>query len=439
MPVPPVLTEVRLPAFKSVRDAVLPLHDLTLLVGRNGSGKSNVLDGLWALAQMASGGPIRDVLDGGRDGPSIRGGVEGCAPMGEAEFRLGCTVAVEGADLHLDLTVGVDPVQITREVLSTTWVTARGRLQRRTLLETDAADPDSSDIVARWNNRARGPNPPVSCRASHLLISQVAARVPSSTQAGRDVHRAATAVLDALDDVFVLDPVPHAMRGYVPARDRRLRRHGENLSAVVAHLLHDPETYDRLLDVVRTMSETDISALGTVASQLDDVMLTHTESVGGRTSVVPARLMSDGTLRVLAILAALFEVPDRALDPPDPDDRAQTTLVIEEIENGLHPSQGAAMIARVREESAHRNVRTLATTHSPILLDALAGTEHDGVVICTRDDAGWTRLHRLVDLPNYFRVVAGGTLGEAAATDRLRPVEVPPLSAAALARVLGTG
>lgn len=38
------LTELRLPAFKSVRDAVIPINPLTLIVGRNGSGKSNILD-----------------------------------------------------------------------------------------------------------------------------------------------------------------------------------------------------------------------------------------------------------------------------------------------------------------------------------------------------------------------------------------------------------
>jgi len=48
-----VVEEVRLTAFKSFRDAVLPLDELTLLVGRNGSGKSNALDGLWALTRLA--------------------------------------------------------------------------------------------------------------------------------------------------------------------------------------------------------------------------------------------------------------------------------------------------------------------------------------------------------------------------------------------------
>jgi hypothetical protein len=437
MATPPVLTEIRFPAFKSVRDAVLPLRDLTLLVGRNGSGKSNVLDGLWVLSQLASGGDIRALLDGGRDGPSVRGGAEGCAPIGETSFSLGCSVASGATTVHLDLTVCVDPVvQVAHERLALTTTSASGRTQTRVLLETEPSSIDSADVVARWDNRKRGPNPAVTFRASHLVTSQVATRVPSTSQAGRDVHDAASVVLRTLGDVFVLDPVPQAMRRYVPARDVRLRRQADNLSAVLARLLHDDWTRGRLLEIVQSLSESQVVAMDTIKSTLDDVMISQTEMMGDRRVEVPARLMSDGTLRVLAVLAALLEEPgERGVTVADDPDRAQTTLVIEEIENGLHPSQAAAMVARVREESVGRNVRTLATTHSPAMLDALHGDDHDGVVVCARED-GWTKLYRLTELPNYFTVVAGGTLGAAATSDRLRPRDAT-IERDVLDRVLG--
>jgi predicted ATPase len=68
------LTELRLPAFKSVRKAVIPIGALTLIVGRNGSGKSNIIDGLAVLSALVEGGDLRDALDGGRTGPVVRGG-----------------------------------------------------------------------------------------------------------------------------------------------------------------------------------------------------------------------------------------------------------------------------------------------------------------------------------------------------------------------------
>ncbi|MFE9392098.1 AAA family ATPase [Streptomyces sp. NPDC006784] len=64
--------------FKTFRDAVLPLEPLTLLIGRNSSGKSNALDGLDVLSRLAEGEEIRDALDGRRrDTGAVRGGLEG--------------------------------------------------------------------------------------------------------------------------------------------------------------------------------------------------------------------------------------------------------------------------------------------------------------------------------------------------------------------------
>lgn len=417
------LEEIRLPAFKSVRHATLPLSDLTLLVGRNGSGKSNVLDGLWVLSRLATGGEIRDLLDGGRDGPAVRGGAEGCAPLGTDRFQLGCSVATHEAVFHLDLTVVVRPVvQIVEEHLwSEPLPGSRSRRKARTLLRSEPADLDSADLDARWHQSGKAMSAPVAFRASHLLSSQVRTRIPATTAAGRAVHEAAAAVLGALGGVFVLDPVPHAMRQYVPARDNRLRRQADNLSAVLGRLLDHPGVYERLLTMVRALTESDIVSMTTEQSPLGDLMLVQREVIGEEEATIPTRLMSDGTLRVLAILAALLEASEETSPSPTILEGAPTTLVIEEIENGLHPSQAAAIVERVLVESRAQHIRTFATTHSPAMLDALPGSDHEGVFVCVRDERGWTRLHRLTELPNYFNVVAAGTLGTAATRDRLRP------------------
>ncbi|MEU7467156.1 AAA family ATPase [Streptomyces sp. NPDC044984] len=57
----PRLEEVRLTSFKSFTEQRLPLQDLTVMIGRNGSGKSNALDGLMVLSRLALGEPVRDV------------------------------------------------------------------------------------------------------------------------------------------------------------------------------------------------------------------------------------------------------------------------------------------------------------------------------------------------------------------------------------------
>lgn len=430
------LAQLRIPAFKSVRGATVPLGPLTLLVGRNGSGKSNVIDAVAVLSALASGVPIRDALDGGREGPLIRGGSEGCAPVGEDSFKIGCTASIRRTRYCLDLEVAVRPtVQVVSERLWTRSKAGPRRGEQQDLLRTDKLGPDSGDIVARWDNRKPGPNPAVTFRATQLLTAQVATRVPATSQAGRHVRDVAEQMLNVMSEVFILDPVPQQMREYVPDKDVNLRRNADNLSAVLADLSRDAEMQEALHRMTESLSEAQVSELGTARSDLGDVMTTVRERVGATVQSVPARLMSDGTLRFLAIAAALLHRP-RSSGESDRTARAERLLVVEEIENGLHPSQAALLLDRLKE-SAESGVRTLATTHSPAILDALAGDDHQGVMVCNRDDDGWSRVSRLTDFPDYFEIVGRGPLGTAAERDRLRTSEPAPAEQRPLAEVLG--
>lgn len=412
-PSPAFLEELRLTRFKSFHDAVLPLGDLTLLIGRNGSGKSNALEALETLALLAQGEDIRDSIDGSRlGGTAIRGGVSGCAPYGETSFEIGCTVRFDEEVLHLDVAIQTEPdVQILSERLI-----RKEHGYDRDLIATDPPQPNRADITARYDSGRRGPNPAETFRASRMLITQAGARVPTSTIAMRAVHRSVEAVVAALRAVFVLDPVPTLMRGYVPVKDSVLRRDADNVSAVVARLRQDEAVWRSLQDLVRSLPEQRIEDITIEKSTLDDVVIALHERFGGGSYPVSARLMSDGMLRFIAFAAALLEAPltDEAVA------EAQTMLVIEELENGLHPSQAARVVQLIKEEAARRRIRALATTHSPAMLTALDGEDHPYVIVCDRDQHdGGSRLRRLTDLPAFPRAMAQGSLGDAVTTGRL--------------------
>ena len=242
-------------------------------------------------------------------------------------------------------------------------------------------------------------------------------------------------MLAALSTVFILDPVPHQMREYVPEKDARLRRNAENLSAVLASLLKDEATRDILLEMTQSLSEAQVSEIDTVNSALGDVMVAIQERIGSTVQPMPARLMSDGTLKFLAIAAALL---DRSLSVGGADDSVAggRLLVVEEIDNGLHPSQATLLLNRLKA-SARTGVGTLATTHSPAILDALDGKDHKSVLVCSRGSDGWSKATRLTDFPDYFEVVGRGPLGTAAVRDRLRPSEGPSEAPRSLVDVLG--
>lgn len=406
-----VIEELRLSSFKSFRDARVRLSDLTLLIGRNGSGKSNALDALEVLSRLATGEDVRDVLDGGRrDMGPVRGGVEGCAPRGKTSFAIGCTVSTGTQRTSLDVDVQVSPqVQLLSERLC--GQTPNGW---RELLKTSPPDPERGDLEATWWNGRRGPNPTVMFRSSRLLTAQVPTRIPATTAAGRLVHRGAEQVLEALGEVFHLDPVPHLMRQYVQERDIVLRRTAENLSAALRHLKTiDRDSFAELLQLLRALPEHEIRDLAIERSNLGDVMLATKERQEGHNVTIPARLVSDGMLRFLAIATALLTGTDRGRPGAGGEAKGGRTLVIEELENGLHPTQAALLLELLVRQGRERSVRTVATTHSPALLSALAGKDHDGVVVCDREPkTGLSRLRPLPELPGYASAMAGGPLGD---------------------------
>ena len=101
------------------------------------------------------------------------------------------------------------------------------------------------------------------------------------------------------------------------------------------------------------LNEQQIDDITMSSSELDDVMLTLVERSNGRRYPVPARLMSDGSLRFLAILVALLQAPNTETVPDrlaSVDAAGQTTLVIEELENGLHASQAGTLIGLIRDQ-----------------------------------------------------------------------------------------
>lgn len=428
------LHELRLTGFKSYRDAVLPLAPLTILIGRNGSGKSNALDALEILSRLAAGDEVRDALDGNRkDQTAIRGGVEGCAPNGGSGFTLGVTVAdaetYEEASqwATLDVTVQVRP---DVRVVSERFVAyLPGSSRKVTVLETLPADQDRSDVFAEVFNGKRGVNPRKAFRSTHLLTSQLPLRLAGETSVEKDIVTVVDAALAAIAGVFQLDPVPHLMRDYVPEQDSTLRRTGANLSAAVAAMRHDDrERFTELLTIVRELPENEIRGLQVRRGGFGDVMIALKERRGRASTVIPARQMSDGMLRMLAIATALLSGGrGLALEASlVSDNTPPLCLVLEELENGLHPSQATQVLNLVRRASAERQFQVVMTTHSPALLNALSGDDHPGVLVCERDrKSGMTTVRRLVELPGYLGMMAQGRLGDSVTSGRIAEASVP--------------
>lgn len=439
------ITGLWLTAFKSFHDVVVPLAPLTVLIGRNGSGKSNALDGLDVLRRLAVVGDVRDALEGARrDAEPVRGGIEGCAPFGSDSFELGARVRLaDGQFADLDVRVQVRPdVQVIWERLRVAGSERAVSNDRWTVLvETTDSESGRADVGASIWNGKKGRNPHRVFRATRLIATQLSQQLPGSTAAERRITTVAEELLGVLGGLFHFDPVPYLMRRYVAERDIVLRTTGENLSASVAHLRDtDPRAFDRLVSVVKQLPEQTVLGAEVRSGGFGEVMLGLIEADGNDVVTVPARQLSDGMLRMIAILTAIL---GRGGDGQDlkGSEQGPTTLLLEELENGLHPTQAALILGVVAEAADERGVPVVITTHSPALLNALPGDDHRGVVVVDRDPhSGTSRASRLVELPGYLAMMATGGLGDIVSAGRLPTVGSSSGSDPSdLARILGIG
>lgn len=430
----PRLVELHLTAFKSFHEETLPLSGTTILIGRNSAGKSNAFDGLEVLARLAEGEDLADALDGRRrEGGTVRGGSAGCPPHGTSQFALGCSVEVGNDKYEYAVAVEVRPdLRIVGEWLHGPGRAVKsGKISYGPLVETRESDTPGAGIMAEVHNGKPGPNTPYRFRDNRLILSQIPLVIGSANRAEASVLDGAQAVILALRGIFHLDPVPHLMRGYVPHLDAELRRTGENVSAALQRLRReDPPAFDRVQDLVRSVADDRVTSIGFISSELGDVMLALDEKHGDQTERTPAREMSDGLLRFTAVATALLSsqhgldvdatVSTRAEAPDHTDLQGGVLIVIEELENGLHPSQARRVLDLVRTSSETPGTSVLVTTHSPAILDAAEGQLNQNVIVCHRDqNTGYSILTPLTDIPGYAKALAEGSLGDAVVAGKL--------------------
>jgi hypothetical protein len=129
-------------------------------------------------------------------------------------------------------------------------------------------------------------------------------------------------------------------------------------------------------------------------------MVRLTETFGGRAEVRDGAVLSDGTLRALAIAAAVLSVTEGSL------------VVIEEIDNGVHPSRAKLLLDTLYDIAKARRLRVLLTTHNPALADATPLVAIPDVVANYREvTTGRSALQQLSALGDYAALVAQGPLG----------------------------
>ncbi len=403
-----MLTSITVKHFKSYKSATLKLAPITVLIGANASGKSNLIEAIKLLSWIAQGqklSMIQSAIQTGAHG--VRGKLEDIIYQGGDTLTLGATTsAAQWNELSLCLHIRANALHVIEEHIKTSgeaylYTATPAPPEARPSLEVHYHPPSAPDASARFTCADQS--------AVFTQISNTAALSVQDEEARGPLLQCTTALERQLSEIFFLDPSPAHMRAYSFPSESQLLSDGHNLSAVLFNLWgpdseahHEPHLSQRaaLLGLIQSLPEQDISELSFLREPRGGVMVQLTETFGGRQQLRDASLLSDGTLRVLAIAAVMLSAQRGSL------------VVIEEIDNGVHPSRAQHLLSHLQKIAEERDLRVLISTHNPALLDALPDPAIPDVVFCYRHiEDGSSQLVRLADVPDYPDLIAQGSLG----------------------------
>ena len=373
-----MITELNVKNYRSLKDVKLPLGRLTVLIGANGSGKSNILDVLRLVKALGSDGQQLSSQF------PARGGYKQIVWGGDSSQRIEISLSWNQAarngtgqaySLHFGHHVETDlDAEFTHEYLSITE-------------QEGVVRSSSSEYKVRGENKSSvsGVNP------EYSVVYAVGR--PRSWPRSNLVESMRGWTFHRFD--------PQLMRRPQPVRkELQLTESGDNLSTVVHTLFSDanpalPEIVDTLRACVPTVEELRSPIVG------DGETAVHLKERSVPTAIGSWGL-SDGTLLALALATALLT--------PEPP----SLLALEAPDVELHPNVMETLAEML--VLASQRTQVIATTHSPSLLDYLPTESFvvvdkvDGATTCT-PLAGKRAMNRVADQLGAGKAWVAGHIG----------------------------
>jgi predicted ATPase len=389
---PSMLRSLRLTDFKSFADQTIELAPLTILLGANASGKSNALDAIRFLQGIALDFSVSDVLRGRHEGgrivwPAIRGGIAEVCRSGSAHWSLETEWVLDGRCIAHRIACTTEPAAlVTEERLVGEGLGDYLFDTHAKTLGQSAGLQDGRAISVALKGKGGGRNPTQQCSAAASLLGQI----QSQPRVSPLVLQWAQRVQFAMRRSTFLSVSPAAMREWAPLQAATMGADGANISAVVHRLCEVPDGKRRLVDWISELCAPTVRDIGFARSELGEVILQLIEQDGTKVS---ARSLSDGTLRVLGELVAVLTAESGSL------------LLVEEIENGLHPQRLQLLVQLLETVTTERKIQVIATTHSPLVLLALSKEARDNAVVFARvEGRPGTTARRLGDIEHFREV-----------------------------------
>ncbi|MBI3795504.1 MAG: AAA family ATPase [Deltaproteobacteria bacterium] len=397
-----MLKKLRLERFKNFKEAELVLGPLTLLVGTNASGKSNIRDAFRFLHGISRGYTLAEIIgekwiEGGvLQWKGIRGGTREATFQGVSTFALEVSFTIKGdaserdATYRIEIDVGVNG-KAPRVVAERLVVEGRGDFVFDSHPETN---PPPQDDLVHLNVRVRrkpvrGPLPSLSFLSQRPVLSQLPDYKHKDVQPA--VQEIAQQAIDAFSSMRFLDLSPEALRLSSLPGQTILGDRGENLSSVLQAICESSTGKDALIQWIKELTPMDAKDFEFPADPAGKILVTLVEGNSQKTSAYSA---SDGTLRFLAMIAALLG--------PEP----ARFYFFEELENGIHPTRLHLLLQLIEQRVSRGTIQMVATTHSPHLLGLISPTTLKHASLTYRlENKPDARIRRILDIPEARSVI----------------------------------
>ena len=405
-----MITSLTLKDFKNFVHEPLRMGPFTVVAGANASGKSNIRDALRFLHGIGRGYTLAEIL-GGRYGPGgevqwegIRGAPNEVARSGQDRFDIGVKMNGMFGSRHYEIGIEADGKENVGIF----------RTQKERLVEISTGQ---DSII--YDSHPPYPDP-VSYQEddTHLLLrmgkggsqkkygDRIAVRPdqPALTQLTehtkilRAHKERAKSVINVLGNMRFLDPSPTRLRRPSFSGQTILGDRGDNLPTVLKETCNDEKSRKALIEWTRELTPMDVKDFDFVEDKVTGrIQLVFVEANGRRISAYSA---SDGTLRFLAILAALMGKKPAAF------------YFFEEVDTGIHPSRLRLLLELIESQTADGKTQVLTTTHSPELL-TMIGDEafKNTAVVCRQPETEDAVVRQIADLPNAEKLRADPGLG----------------------------